>query len=308
MGSINKDIQVRVDRWPKPGETQQADDLLMLSGGKAANRAYMACKLGVPSVLISRLGDDPEAEEALQPLREMGVNLEHTRRVPGQRTGLAMIAVRPDGDKSILAAGNANQHWEQDAPALVEKVISAAPAGSVLTLDLEIPAFVVRQAIKAARARGFQIVLDPSPTNQVEASYYKAADFITPDRSEAEQLVGFEIKSKEDGFRACEAILQKGAPNALVKMGELGYVMITDGTREHIAAPDAHVVDKTGGGDAFASAFACALLEGKSASGALRFAAAASSLAVEAYGSQPAYPDREAIEKKMAESGAAISR
>ncbi|MCC9138330.1 ribokinase [Pontibacter silvestris] len=301
LGSVNKDIQVRADRWPEPDETLMAKDLLTISGGKAANRAYIASKLGAPSILLARLGDDNEAEEALGPLREIGVNLDHTKRLQNQRTGLAMITVRPDGKKTIIAAGNANSNWEAGSADEVERVILEAPSNSVLTLDLEIPASVVKKALEAARKRDFWVVFDPSPTSQVKEEYYELADFMTPDLTEAERLVGFNIETKEDGFNACEAILKKGARHALLKMGDKGYIMITDGKSTHLPAPDVQVTDTTGAGDAFAGAFGFALWDGQTPADAMRFAAVASSLAVETYGSQPAYPDRNAIENKLAE-------
>lgn len=299
LGSINKDIQVRTDHWPEPGETVMAKDLLTIGGGKAANRAFLASKLGAPSLLLARVGDDNEAEEALQSLKEIGVNLEHVKRLPGQRTGLSMIVVRADGNKSILLVANANENWEQEGPANVIKVISEAPEGSVLAVDLEIPASVVQQALEAATKKGFKIILDPSPTKNFKNEYYAWTDFITPNISEAESLVGFQIKNTDDGFQACEAFLKKGARHALVKMGDKGYVMISNGRKEFLPSPQVQVKDTTGAGDAFAGAFAFAIWEGQEANDALRFAAAASSLAVETYGSQPAYPDRKVIEDKI---------
>ena len=302
MGSINKDIQVRTDRWPEPGETVMAKDQLTIGGGKAANRAFIACKLGAPALLLARLGDDQEAEEAIRPLQDMGVNLDHVKRMEGQRTGLSLIAVRPDGKKSILLAGNVNKNWEEDGPRKVGDAILAAPEGSVLSVDLEIPAEVVKQALKAAKERGFLVVLDPSPASDFREEYFELADFITPNKTEAESLVGFEVKDPESGFRACAAMAEKGARHALVKLGKEGWVMISEGNRVHVPAPKAKVVDTTGAGDAFAGALAFALWEKQKPAEALRFAAVASTLATEVYGSQPAYPDREKVEKKMAES------
>jgi ribokinase len=300
LGSINKDIQVRANRWPEPGETLLVKDLLTTGGGKAANRAYFIAKLGAPSVLLGRVGDDSEAGEALRSLEEAGVNLEHVKRLPGQRTGLAMVVVRPDGDKTILLAANANENWESEGSERAEQVLLEAPEGSVLVLDLEAPAAVVKRALEAAKERGFTVIMDPSPTGNLLDKYWTLTDFIAPNLSEAESLVGFEIKNKEDGFRACEAMLKKGVRHAIVKMGSKGYLMMTNEHREHFPAPDVQMVDTTGAGDAFAGAFAFAIWEGQEAKNAFHFAAVASSLAVEAYGSQPAYPDKKTIKNKLA--------
>lgn len=274
---------------------------MTLGGGKAANRAYLVRKLGAPSLLLARTGDDNEAEKALRPLKEIGVNLEHVKQSQGQHTGHSMIVVRPDGKKTIILSANANQKWEPEAPDLVKQAVSEAPEGSVLTVDLEIPATVVQQALKAAKERGFLTVLDPSPTSALKEEYYQLADFLTPNKSEAESMVGFEIENKEDGFKACEAMQEKGTRHVIVKLGEDGFVMLSDDQRHFVPAPDVQVTDTTGAGDAFAGALAFALWERQDALRALRFAVATSSLATEAYGSQPAYPDRETIESKMAE-------
>ncbi|CAN5527496.1 ribokinase [soil metagenome] len=301
LGSINKDIQVRAERWPEPGETLMVTDLLTLGGGKAANRSYLTCKLGAPSLLVARVGDDDEAEEALRSLKKVGVNLDHVKRLPGQRTGLSMIAVRPDGNKTILLAANANENWEEEGADAVGKVILEAPEGSVLALDLEISDPVIQKALEAAKERKFKIIMDPSPTSKFQDTYFKIADILTPNQSEAESLVGFEIESIEDGFSACEAIIEKGARRSLVKLGNNGYVFMAKGKKIHLPALEAKVMDTTGAGDAFAGAFAFAIWEGQKIPDAVRFAAAASTLAVEGYGSQPAYPDRKAIEKKLKE-------
>ncbi|MFD2999441.1 ribokinase [Pontibacter toksunensis] len=301
LGSINKDIQVRTERWPEPGETLLAQEFMTLGGGKAANRAFLARKLGAPALLLARTGDDHEAKGALRPLEEIGVNLEHVKPIQGEHTGLSMIVVRSDGKKTIILSANVNQNWEQEGPELVKQAISEAPNNSVLSVDLEIPAVVVKQALKAAKKRGFTVVLDPSPTDALEEEYYETADFLTPNKSEAEAIVGFKIKNKEDGFRACKAIQEKGARNVIIKLGKEGYVMLSEDEQHFVPAPNVAVTDTTGAGDAFAGALTFALWDGQEASDALRFAVTASSLATETYGSQPAYPDKATIERKMAE-------
>lgn len=304
LGSINKDIQVRADRWPEPGETLEVKDLLTLGGGKAANRAYLSGRLGAPTLLLGRLGQDPEADEVLQGLQQWGVNLEQVRRLPGQRTGLALVVVRPDGDKTILEAPNANQHWEPEGPDRVAQVIAGAPENSILTLDLEVPGPVVRRALEAAREKKLRVLLDPSPADRLDDACYQLADLLTPNTSEAARMVGFPVESPEDGFRACRKILERGARQALVKLGSQGYVMILEGREKHLPAPPAKVVDTTGGGDAFISALAFALWEGQPLEEAIGFGAAASSLAVAGYGAQSSYPDRAAIEAKIREAEA----
>ncbi|GAB3820874.1 PfkB family carbohydrate kinase [Pontibacter rugosus] len=300
LGSAIKDIQVRAEDKAKPGETITARDLRTASGGKAANRAYYIAKLGAPSWLLARLGHDQEAVEVLKPLQEAGVQLEHVKQASGRRTGFAIIAVQPNGSEAILAVNNAHDCWEPASPAHVANVISNAPDNSILTVDLEIPADVVIAALHAAKDRNFTILIDPTPASLLQDQFYALADFLTPDISEAESMAGFAIRQPEDGIKACKAIIAKGARQALVKMGDKGYVMITADQQElYLPAPDVQMVDSTGAGDAFAAALAFALWEGQQPAQAFRFAAMASSLAVAQYGSQPSYPDKKIIDQKL---------
>ena len=128
--------------------------------------AYLARRLGVPARLLARVGDDPLSKQALQPLREIGVDLSGVAAVPGAVTGVAMITVPPDGKKTIVLAANANQVWPRDDGEKVASIIQNAPRGSVLVADYEVPNFVVAQAAAAATAVGLTVVLDPSPADR----------------------------------------------------------------------------------------------------------------------------------------------
>lgn len=296
LGSANVDLQVRTERWPGPSETLPVSDFLMVGGGKAANTAFLGSQLGAPTVLLARVGDDLFADEALRPLARAGVDLEHTRRVPGSATGVAMIAVRPDGQKTILLAENANDRWEPGAIAEVERVISAATAGSVLVMDLEVPAEVVWAALRAARAQGLRVVLDPSPADRYEARYDSLVEFLTPNAGEAERLSGSAVRCLDDAFGAGRRLCDQGVEHVLVKMGAAGCALVNEEGERHFPAPAVDPVDTTGAGDAFAGGLAFALWEGKEDADAVRFAVAVSALATTRYGSQAAYPERAAID------------
>jgi ribokinase len=299
LGSVNVDFQVRTDHWPKPGETVLGNDFLMISGGKAANIAYLARKLKVAAMLIARVGDDLLADRALEPLQRLGVDLAAVRRVADRATGVSLISVRSDGDKAIILAANANDSWNPDDERAVAEAISASPAGSVLAADLEVPVRIVRRALTEARAKGHVVVLDPSPANRMEPDLYGAADYLTPNNSEAEELTGISIRSVEDGFRAGEKLLMQGARTALVKLGAEGCVLSTSTKRLHIRPSPQRTVDATGAGDAFAGALAVALLERRPPEEAACCAVAAASIAVTRYGSQPSYPDRAEFERAV---------
>lgn len=296
LGSVNADFQVRVDRRPDLNETLLASDFLQLSGGKAANVAYLARKLGFPAILIAHVGADTLAEQALKPLREIEVDLKYVHAIKGKPTGVSMISVPPDGNKGIILAGNANNIWAKEDVATVRDAIANAPSGSVLVVDYEITPFIVEPAINAACERDFPVILDPSPADQVEQNLFSQVTYLVPDAGEAEKLTGIEIDSVDCAIQAAHRFLERGVKNACVKLKNGGCVLINHDQTLHISPVPVDVVDATGAGDAFAGALAIAVLEGRSLQDAACFATAASHVTVTRYGSQPAYPTRSEID------------
>lgn len=296
LGSVNADFQMRVGRPLGSGETLPARDFTRLSGGKAANRAFLARRLGLAAWLLGRVGEDELAEQALAPLRAAGVDLVGVSTATGCPTAFSVIAVPPDGKKSILLAGNANDAWDEAAVNAVIARIAAAPARSVLAVDYEVPAPVIRRAAEAARTRGIPLVIDPSWPDRLDREVLAHALAVAPNAAEAEALTDARITDPESAARAARHLGGLGARLALVKLKDGGCVLWADGGAIHIPPVEVAVVDSTGAGDAFTGALAVALLEGQAPRDAALFATAASHQAVTAWGSQPAYPTRARIE------------
>ncbi|WP_375498271.1 ribokinase [uncultured Nostoc sp.] len=296
LGSVNADFQVRVDRRPDLSETLLASDFLQLSGGKAANVAYLARKLGLPAMLIAHVGADTLAEQALKPLREIEVDLKYVSAIKGEPTGVSMITVPPDGKKGIILAGNANNIWTKEDIVTVRDAIANAPSGSVLVVDYEIAPFIVEVAMNAACERDFPVILDPSPADRVEQNLFSQVTYLVPDAGEAEKLSGIKINSVDCAIQAAHHFLDRGVKNACVKLKDGGCVLINHEQTLHIPPVPVDVVDATGAGDAFAGALAVAILEKRSLQDAACFATAASHVTVTRYGSQPAYPTRSEID------------
>ncbi|MDF5706707.1 MAG: ribokinase [Nostoc sp. S4] len=292
LGSVNADFQVRVDRRPDLSETLVAHDFLQLSGGKAANVAYLARKLDATALLIARVGDDALADQAIQPLREIGVDLRYVHAVLGKATGVSMITVPPDGKKGIILAGNANDDWADEDVAEVGAAIRDAPLDSVLVIDYEIPPFIVEGAIATAHERDMPIILDPSPAQRVDAKLFPQVTYIVPDAGEAKKLTGITIDSVDNAVQAAHHFVEQGVKNACVKLEDGGCVLVNRDMTLHVPSIKVDVVDATGAGDAFAGGLAVAVLERRSLQDAACFATAASHAAVTKYGSQPAYPTR----------------
>jgi ribokinase len=300
LGNINIDFQVRAERWPHVGEEILAADFLQAGGGKAANVAYIARLLGVPSILIGRVGDDELGEQALKGLRQVEVDLRFTRAIRGASTGVAIIVVQPDGSRGILIAANINYDWTRaDADDAVNAVVEA-PAGSVLVVNFGVSMPVVERAVEAAQQRNFVVVADPSPPGGITEALFRTIDVITPNAKEAEQLTGIRVKSFEDSIRAGHLLLQRGVATAFVRLAGGACAMVTKQGSERFDPVPVEVVDKTGAGDAFTGALAVGLLERREASEAGKMALAAAHVAVTRYGSQRSYPDRAQLETMLA--------
>lgn len=307
LGSINADFQVRVDRRPDAGRLLIGRDFARLSGGKAANVAFLARRLGMRAKLLGKVGDDELAEQALGPLREAGVDLSGVSAAPGRPTAVSMVAVLPDGSKSIVLASNANDAWQETDAARVAETLEEAPLGSLLVADYEVPPFVVKRAAEAAAARGLPVVIDPSPAARVDPGVLSHAAAVTPNPDEAEGLTGIHVADPKDAGAAADRLAARGGPAVCLKLAGGGCILAERGRKWAIAPVPVPVVDKTGAGDAFAGGLAVALMEGRPLIEAAAFAVAASHVAVTAYGSQPAYPSRRQIDALLPRIQANIS-
>ncbi|GAA4330660.1 ribokinase [Pigmentiphaga soli] len=298
LGSINADFQVRVPRPLEAGTTLIATDFLPQGGGKAANVAFLARRLGAAATLIGRVGSDALGEQAMAPLRGQGIDLSHVSRAQ-EPTAVSMIAVPPGGKKGIVLANNANDCWDDAAVADAVAAIEALDPGSVLVADYEIPPALVERAVEAAGRRGVRVVIDPSPPERADAAVLARAHAIAPDAAEASVLSGVSVKDEDSAAAAAGGLAALGIPIVCIKLADGGCLLAHGGRSTLIPAEPVTAVDATGAGDAFTGALAVALLEGRDPLAAACFAVAASTCAVTGYGSQPAYPDRAGVEARM---------
>jgi ribokinase len=296
LGSVNVDFQLRTERWPEPGETLLGRDFLMAGGGKAANVAWLARRLGVESQLIAHTGSDALQEIALHSLRNIGVDLSTVRSLECQSTGISMIMVQQDGRKGIILASNSNDIWTKKDEEMVSEALKTAPPGSLLTANLEIPVSIVKHAVRHAHECGIPVILDPSPAERMDQELLESGSYFTPNQSEAQQLTKISITSFEEALEAAHRLHAFGNMGICVKLGKGGCAVVTAGMHCVISAPKVRTIDTTGAGDAFAGALSTALLQKQSLSQAARFAVAAAAHAVTGYGSQSSYPTRSQIE------------
>lgn len=297
LGSINADFQVRLEQPFGDADMAKALGLARFGGGKAANVAYGARRLGHEAWLFGRVGDDDLASQALDPLRAAGVDLSGVSTVAGGQTGFAMVLVPPSGRKRIISAPNANNIWDDDAVAALCRRIGEAPPDSVLVADCEVPAIVARQAVAAAKRRGLRTLLDPSFPERVDAGLLAIVGAVTPNESEARALLG--AGDEEDAADLARELARRGPPSVCVKRAGGGCVLLDGGRAVRVDAVEVKVVDSTGAGDAFAAAFAAGWIEGRKTADAAGAGVAASTCAVTVFGAQPSCPTRDALDAML---------
>lgn len=278
VGSVNLDMTARAPRLPVAGETITDAVLSKYPGGKGANQALAAQRLGARVSLLACVGADPAADEALALLREGGVNLEHCRAVEDVATGIALIAVADDGENQIVVAPGANRELRVDRGTL--------PKADALVCQLEVPLDALLAA--ASAFEGF-FAINLAPARDVPAELVTRAELVIVNETEA-------------AFYG-EAV-HRGSGLVAITHGAAGAELYRDGARIAAAEPPPVTsVDSTGAGDAFAAALTVALVEGMPSEEALRFACAAGALATTTAGAQPSLPDRAAVETLLERAG-----
>lgn len=276
VGSANADLVVPVDRRPGGGETVLGGDTEISPGGKGANTAVAAARLGADVALLGAVGDDAYGTLLLDSLRESGVHTDLVRTTK-RPTGIAYITVTPDGENSILVSPGANTALE---PADVDGVFDGV---KVMVVSLEIPLPTVEYAVAAAAKAGVRVLLNLSPVAKVSPATLSALDVLLVNEHEAAWLLG------SDDYDPA-ALLDVGPRSAVVTMGARGAVVVTvDGLTE-VDSPKVEAVDTTGAGDAFAGALAASLAEGASLADAARQAVRVAAVSVTRRGAQPSYP------------------
>jgi len=294
VGSINADLYVRLARIPVPGETLPGRDAAMRPGGKGANQATAAARLGVPVRFVGQVGDDAYAPVLRAELRANGVDDSLLLNVSGP-SGQAMIMLQDDGENAIILSGGANQQWAGGLPVAAAASIAAS---QVLLLQREIPEAINQQAAAAAQAAGVPVVLDAGGADTpLDPAWLAQVAVLSPNETELARLTGLDTSTDAAVQRATRALLAQGVGAVLVKLGSRGSVLLaTEAAPISFGVFAADVVDTTGAGDCFTAAYAVALAEGRPAFERLRFAAAAAALCIGKLGAMPAMPERAAVE------------
>lgn len=284
VGSLNMDLVVRAAHLPQAGETILGTDFRTFPGGKGANQAVAAARLGGKVKMIGRVGADDFGSALLQNAAADGVDTTYILRDGEAATGVALITVDSAGQNTIVVASGANGRLTAEDVSAAEEAFHGA---AVLLLQLESPLQAVARAIELAKRHAAKVVLNPAPAQVLDAALLSGVDYLIPNQTELALLTG--IEQIPD---ALSALQSWGVRCVIITLGDDGALLIEDGNQTHLPAYRVLVVDTTAAGDAFVGAFAVALTAGLTPRQAVEWGNAAGALAVTRAGAQPSLPTR----------------
>jgi len=294
VGSVNADMVVKSDRIPVPGETVTGGDFVMAAGGKGANQAVAAARLGAEVTLVAKIGRDMFGDQAVEDYRTEGIDTDLILRHPESHTGVALILVDGRGENLISVASGANHHL---MPADVEQAADTIRAADAVLLQLEIPIDTVRHTARLAADAGTRVVLDPAPapSDPLDRALLEQVTYLTPNESEAQRLTGVAVDDESSAKTAAAKLLDAGAQNVIITLGSKGALAAGPDRTVFIPGHPVEASDSTAAGDAFNGALATALAGGLPLDQAVREACLVGALSVTRLGAQPSLPTADEV-------------
>ncbi|HEX9170729.1 MAG TPA: ribokinase [Roseiarcus sp.] len=302
VGSSNVDLVTYVDRMPVWGETIAAPRFEMSHGGKGANQAVAAAKLGAAAVMVSKVGDDMLGDGVLQNFERTGVGARHVDRVAGQSTGTATILVdERSGDNCILIVKGANGDL---APEDVERAGDDLKTCDLILTQLEVPLGTVYATLAFGKRHGVKTALNPAPAvRDLDIERFRQASFLMPNETELAILTGLPVESEAEVAAAAQTLVRRGIEAVIVTLGARGSLLATGEGVRRIAPVKVEAVDTTGAGDAFIGSFARYLAAGFALDAALAQATRYAALSVTRRGAQKSYGTQAEFEAFSAKLG-----
>ncbi len=293
VGSLNMDLVVRVAHLPAPGETILGRDYQTIPGGKGANQAVAAARLGGIVHLVGRVGQDSYGQTLIANLSVEGIHVEFVQVDSTSASGIAMITLDEAGSNTIVVAPGANMAL---TPQDVFQAFNGIASMDVLVLQLESPLECVQEAARLGQARGAKVVLNPAPARKLPDEIYKYVDVLVPNETEISLLTSLPVNTIGQAEQAAVRLLEMGAGEVVLTLGGRGALVVVPGeTSTHIPPYKVQVVDTTAAGDAFVAGLAVGLAQGLNLVEASRFGNAAGAVAVTRLGAQPSMPTREDV-------------
>lgn len=291
VGSSNTDMVVRCDRLPAPGETVLGGEFVSVLGGKGANQAVAAVRLGGRVTFFCRVGNDALGEECISAYQGEGINTSYIIQDSRAKSGVALIVVDAMGENYIAVASGVNANMN---PTDIEVLSSLLNPGDVILMQLEIPIETVTRTAAIGREKEAIVILDPAPAprENLPAPLLQNLDYILPNEHEARALAGQDLPQDE----LAAALFEMGVKNVIIHAGSQGCYYASAQMRLNLSAHTVQAVDTTAAGDAFAGAFAVALAEDKDILEAIDFAQRAAAISVTRMGAQPSLPRRGEVE------------
>lgn len=295
IGSNMVDLISYIDKMPKEGATLEAPDFKIGCGGKGANQAVAAAKMGSKVMMVTKVGDDLFADNTIQNLKNYGIDTEFTIKVENTSSGVAPIFVDQDSKNRILIIKGANQHLlPEDVDYASEKLRNC----SLIVLQLEIPLDTIYRAIEFGNEYGIPVILNPAPASkELDFSYVCKCDFFIPNETELEILTGMPVETEEQIKAAAGTLIDKGVKDVIVTMGSRGVMWVTKGEVHIVDSHKVNAIDTTGAGDAFIGCFAHYLAKNGDVLHAIKMATAFAALSVTKCGTQTSYPSVNEVEE-----------
>ncbi|MBP4134346.1 ribokinase [Gallibacterium anatis] len=290
LGSINADHVIQVPHFPQPGETLSGQNYHIVYGGKGANQAVAAARLGAKVDFIACIGEDKIGLEMKQAFQKDGINTDSIATIQAETTGIAMIQVADSGENSIVISAGANAHLTTD---IVDKFKQKILDADALLMQLETPLDAIIYATKIAKQAGKHTVLNPAPAKALPDELLAQLTMITPNETEAEVLTGVKVVDEQSAAQAAAVFHQKGVAIVLITLGAKGVFISHNALQKIIPGFRVQAKDTTAAGDTFNGALVTALLEQKSLEEAIQFAHAAAAISVTRFGAQTSIPSRQ---------------
>ncbi len=288
VGSLNMDLVARAPRLPRAGETLAGDSFVTVPGGKGANQAVAAARLGAGVAMIGCVGDDAYGEQLRSALLAEGIDCQAVTAVKGESTGVALIVVDDSSQNAIVIVAGGNGHVTSSVVDSFDALLNQA---DVIICQLEVPTATVGHVIQRGHELGKTVILNPAPVSgPLPAEWYAWIDYLIPNESEAAAMTGLAVDSVASADAAATALLASGVGKVIVTLGAQGALFANHACSQHFPAPQVKPLDTTAAGDTFVGGFAAALAKGKSESDAIRFAQIAAALSVTRFGAQTSIP------------------